>query len=115
MLRSFEARGMFGCTSRTVSNARRVDIGIYLILTQGDGFNTFTLVSYRYVVITLLSVWYVWLCSVVRSCATHDDVNRDYACALTTSMETNRPPHLRPSRISPELRDYLVRNKPRKT
>ena len=88
--------------------------------SQEDGFNTslfrllyFCIVPtshllgcccrcYRVVV----SVWCVWLCSVARSCATQDDFNKEYVCILTTSLEINRPPHLRPSRIYPELRDY---------
>ena len=45
----------------------------------------------------------VWLCSVVRSFATQDDVNKGYVCTLTTSPGINRPPHLRPSRARPDL------------
>ena len=35
----------------------------------------------------------MWLCSVVRSWATQDNVNRDYVCTLTTSPGMNRPLH----------------------
>ena len=48
----------------------------------------------------------MWLCSVARSCAPQDDVNEDYVCTQTISSGINRPPHLRPSRIYPELREY---------
>ena len=39
MLRSFEARGMFDCTSRTVSCARELT-SLSMCYPQGDGFNT---------------------------------------------------------------------------
>ena len=39
MLKSFEARGMFGCTSRTVSYAREL-ISVFMCYSQGGGFNT---------------------------------------------------------------------------
>ena len=39
MLRSFEVRGVFGCTSRTVSYAREL-ISVSMCYSQGDGFNT---------------------------------------------------------------------------
>ena len=39
MLRSFEARGMFGCTSRTVSYAWELT-SVFMGYSQGDGFNT---------------------------------------------------------------------------
>ena len=51
----------------------------------------------------------MWLCSVVRSCATQDDVNKDHVCTVTTPPRINRSPHLGPSRIYPELRDYETR------
>ena len=87
--------------------------------SQGDGCNT-SLFKILYlccihghfvvvVIVSVVSVWCVWLCSVVRSCATQDDANKDYVCTLTTSLEINRPPHLRSSRIYPELRDYETR------
>ena len=41
--------------------------------------------------------------------STQDDVNKEYVCTLTTPLEINRSPHLRPSRIYPELRDYETR------
>ena len=39
MLRSFEARGIFGCTSRTVSYAWELT-SVFICYRQGDGFNT---------------------------------------------------------------------------
>ena len=48
----------------------------------------------------------MWLCSVVRSCATQDDVNKDHVCTPTISPGINRPPHLRSPRKYRELRDY---------
>ena len=39
MLRFFEARGMFGCTSRTVLYARELT-SVSMRYSQGDGFNT---------------------------------------------------------------------------
>ena len=77
---------------------------VSMCYSQGDGFNT-SLFKISYlncthghlvvaVVVSVVSVWYVWLCSVARSCATQDDVNKDYVCTLTTSLEINRPPHL---------------------
>ena len=39
MLRPFEARGMFGCTSRTVSHAREL-ISVSICYSQGDRFYT---------------------------------------------------------------------------
>ena len=35
----------------------------------------------------------MWLCSVIRSCATQDDVNKDNVCKPTVSPGINRPPH----------------------
>ena len=85
-----------------------VDICIYLILT-GGGFNTplsrllsESVVSIDECIRDGVSVC-VWLCSVVRSCATQDDVNRDYVPTPTTSPGINCPSHLRPSRTYPKL------------
>ena len=110
--------GMIEYPAITVSYAWELT-SVSMWYSQGDGFNTplsrllpdaesfvvsvvsvvvcFVVVSYR------RSVWCVWLCSVVRSCATQDDVNKDYVCTPTKSRGINRPPHLRPSRIYPEL------------
>ena len=48
----------------------------------------------------------MWLCLVVRSCATRDDAIRDNVCTPAILSGINRPPHLRPSCIYLELRDY---------
>ena len=53
MLRSFETREMFGCTSRTVSYAREL-ISVSMCYSQGDGFNT-SLSRFMYCTHALLS------------------------------------------------------------
>ena len=40
MPRSFEARGMFGCTSRTVVSYARELTSVSMCYPQGDGFIT---------------------------------------------------------------------------
>ena len=98
---------MFGCTSLTVSYARELT-SIFICYPQGDGFNTSLSRLLPDSDPLQTSVYKresirdrVWLCLVVRSCATQDDVNKDYVCTLTTSLEINRPPH--PDRLAHTL------------
>ena len=121
MLRSFEARGMFGCTSRTVSYAWEL-ISASICYPRGDEFNT-SLSRFMYCTHASLpvciresirdSVCCVWLSSVARSFATRDDSTKDNMCTLTISAGINRPPSSRPSRIYPEYRAYETRLSPR--
>ena len=101
MLRSFEARGMFGCTSWTDSYAREL-ISVSMCYSQGDGLNTSlfgllclycTLSQYWHCYRVVVYVCCVWLCSVVRPYVTQDDVNKDDVCTPTMSPVINRPPH----------------------
>ena len=79
----------------------------YSVITQTGDAQIPVLVSRIYVVSAAheetVCVCCLWLCSVVPSCATQDDVNKAYVCTPTTSPRINRPPHLRPSRTYPEL------------
>ena len=69
----------------TVSYARELT-SVYICYSQGDGFNTSLSRLLPESVVSVVSVdvcirdpvWYVWLCSVVRPCATQDDVNKGY-------------------------------------
>ena len=88
---------LFGCTSRTVSDAREL-VSVFMCYSQGDGCNTSLSRLGHYnchlsIGRSFVSVWCVWLCSVVRSCATQDDVNKCCVCILATSLEINRLPH----------------------
>ena len=106
-LRSFEARGMFGCTSRTVSYASEL-MSVSTCYLQGDGFHTslsrlmyYTHASLPGCVTYFLCVLEreykrlvccVWLSSVARSYAARDDSNKDNVCTPTISAGINRPP-----------------------
>ena len=94
--------GMIEYVAITVSDAWELT-SIYMCYSQGDGFSTSLSRLLPESVVSVVSFYCVWLCSVVRLCATQDDVNKDYVCTPTKIMCVNRPPHLRPFRTYPKL------------
>ena len=89
--------------SITVSYAWELT-SVSMCSSQGDGFNislsrslhcTVPIVSQCRCVLERESirdsVCCVWLSSVARSCATQDDVHKDYVCTLTTSPGYKSP------------------------
>ena len=107
--------------SITVSYAWELT-SVLMCYSQGDGLNTSLFKTlYWYCTYGHLVVVSVYKClrggvsgvyGYVRwygQCATQEDVHKNDVCTLTTSLEINRPPHLRPSRIYPELWNYETR------
>ena len=87
---------MIRYTPRTVSYAKELT-SVPICISQGNGFSTpLSRLLHKYCARKSYS-WSVGFsvpCSVVRSCPTSDDDNKDYVCTRPTSTRINRPPHL---------------------
>ena len=118
MLRSFEPRRTFGCTSRTVSYAREL-ISVSICYSQGDGLDTslsrFMYCTHASRLLPSSCVVYGVVYCVECSCRWHGHVLP--GTTVTTIMCVHQlyhqgytaRPHLRPSRIYPEGRAYQTR------